>query len=374
MRTASRAREIVPSQIRRVTDKARPTSLHLGLGQPDTELHPKVTQAIERYVHEGRAPYTPNLGTQASREAVARHLGIDPDEVIITHGVQQGLALAFLSLIEPGDEVLIPNPGFPAYANLVRIAGGVPVEYDLTPGTWQLDPDAVRAVSTERTRALLLNTPSNPTGAIHRAQELAAVLSWCAQRGITWISDEIYEDFVFDGAHVSPAATHAELGLRIGGLSKSHAMMGWRIGWVTGPRSAIAELKGLHQHLVTSACGASQAGLIAALDVHREQVDEMRRVFRARGALLSNALNDSGVVCPPVQGAFYHFVDVRFAMEKFGTSVALADAMLDQIDVVTIPGSGFGTGGEGYLRLAYTVDERLLADAASRIAEFFESM
>ncbi|MEZ4460623.1 MAG: aminotransferase class I/II-fold pyridoxal phosphate-dependent enzyme [bacterium] len=373
MRVAARALEIVPSQIRRITDRAREGSLHLGLGQPDTALHPNVTAAIQNYVASGRAPYTANLGTHEARAAVAFHLGRSVDEVLITHGVEQGLALAFLGMVEPGDEVLIPDPGFPSYANLIRVAGGVPVPYPLGVD-WRLDPERVLAAISPKTRVILINSPSNPTGAVHAPGDLYEVLELCTARGIRWISDEIYEDFVYDGVHASPAETHFESGVRLGGLSKSHSMMGWRIGWMVAPSATIAALKGLHQHLVTSACGASQAGLIAALEVHSEHATAMANVFLKRGEVLHAALETHGIPCPRVMGAFYHFIDVRNAAERIGGSIALAEEILEKVDVVTIPGVGFGTGGEGYLRLAYTVDEAVLADAAGRIAQVLHAL
>ncbi len=370
MNIAERARGIFPSQIRRITDRARPTSIHLGLGQPDTAIHPDVQRALADYLKIGRAPYTPNLGTNAAREAVAKHLKIDASEVMITLGVQEGLAVTLLGTVNPGEEVLVPDPGFPAYANLVRAAGAIPVGYSLESGNWGLSAAAIESVITPKTRAIVLNSPSNPTGAVHAAADLLQVLELCSAKGIHWISDEIYEDFVYVGSHVSPAESHPDQGLRIGGLSKSHSMMGWRIGWVTGHPDVIESLKGLHQHLVTSACGAAQAALPVALDVHSSHVDSMRRIFHARGLSLQDGLRQGGLECPDPVGAFYHFVHVPEASRILGGTIPLAEAILDHADVVTIPGFGFGTGGEGYLRLAYTVSDDLLFEAASKVASF----
>lgn len=371
MKLSRRALDIVPSQIRRITDRARPTSLHLGLGQPDLPLHPEVSAALETYVGRARAPYTPNLGLSAAREAVAEHYGLEVGQTMLVAGVQEGLALVLLGLVEPGDEVLVPDPGFPAYANLVRVAGGTPVAYALDGERgWALDAQAVAEKMTARTRLILFNSPSNPTGALHGAAELSAVLDLCAQRGVMWVSDEIYEDFVYEGQHLSPAATHPELGVRVGGLSKSHAMMGWRLGWVTGPEAVVEGLKGLHQHLVTSANGAAQSALPAAMSVHRRHTQQMREVFLRRGQVLKMALDEAGLACPAPQGAFYHFVPCHEAARLAGGSVALAEKILEETDVVTIPGAGFGAGGEGFLRLAYTVDEPQLIEAGARIGAF----
>jgi aspartate/methionine/tyrosine aminotransferase len=225
-------------------------------------------------------------------------------------------------------------------------------------------------VITSKTRAIVLNSPSNPTGAIHAAADLQQVLELCASHAIHWISDEIYEDFVYNGVHTSPADSHPDQGLRIGGLSKSHSMMGWRVGWVTGHPDVIEGLKGLHQHMVTAACGASQAALPVALRVHAAHVASMREIFHGRGRLLQDRLRQGGLECSDPIGAFYHFLPVPEAAQISGGSVALAEAILEHTDVVTIPGFGFGTGGEGYLRLAYTVSDDLLSEAASRVAVY----
>lgn len=380
MSLAARARSIKPSLIRGLRDRARPTSLDLGLGQTDLPVAPEAVSAIMDKLHEDpRAPYCPNLGMAHMREAVGRRYGCDPASVMITSGVQEALAVALLGLISPGDEVLIPEPAFPAYPNLVRMAQGVPVSVPLDPDDhWRLHADVVAQAITPRTRAILLNSPSNPTGAVMSKDDLQAVLQVCAQHDVAWISDEIYEDYVYDEhTHHSPVdfPEHRDLGLRLSGMSKSHHMMGWRLGWMTGPPEVIEQLKPLHQHLVTSASTMSQRGASAALAHHERVVSHALEVFEGRRAIAEQGASQ----LPHVrfwggQGAFYLFLDARAYMPTLGSSMALALHILDDVDVITIPGEGFGVGGQGHLRLAYTTSNQALATAMDRLIDCFERL
>lgn len=376
LRASRRARSIQPSLIRALRDLATPTSLDLGLGQTDLDVCGPAFDAVRGLLDAGKAPYGPNLGLPALRGAVAGRYGIAADEVMITCGVQEALAVAFFGLVEPGDEVLVPDPGFPAYPNLVRAAGGVPVAYPLIEGTWGLDVEAIEAAITPKTRAILLNTPGNPTGAVFSKGELGRLLDVLARHDIAWISDEIYEDFVYDGEHVSPAdfPEHRDSGVRLSGVSKSHHMMGWRVGWLTGPAELIDELKPLHQHLVTSAATFAQVAAAAALERHEEHVAETVEVFRERRALVCEKLSAiEGVELGPVDGAFYLFVGVHKFLKPGERSLDLAKRLLVEQDVVLIPGEGFGPRGDGYLRVAYTRDLDVLERACDRIAFFLSA-
>jgi aspartate/methionine/tyrosine aminotransferase len=349
----------------------------LGLGQPDLPVPRPIREALAEALSEGHAPYSPNMGINALREAVGARYGVSAASVMITCGVQEALAVAVLGLVEPGDEVLVPDPGFPAYPNLVRMAGGVPVTYALEPGTWALDAAAVEAAMTPKTRAIMLNTPGNPTGATHSQEALDAVVALCEARGVAWISDEIYEDYIWSGQHRSPAhaAGGAGSGVRCGGLSKGQHMMGWRIGWLLGPPGLMGALRPLHQHLVTCAPEPVQRAAVVAVERHAELFLETRAIFEGRRALALRrvAAMPGVVVAQPPQGAFYLFADVRSFIPRHGSSLTLARAILDAVDVITIPGIGFGQAGEGYLRIAYTIDEAPLGDALGRLHDFFDS-
>lgn len=373
IRLASRAAAIQPTLIRQITDQAKPSSLHLGLGQPDLPVPDVVREAVEAQVTAGYAPYSPNLGLPVAREAVARRYGCDASEVMLTVGVQEAMAVAILGAVEPGDDVLVPDPGFPAYANLVRAAGGTPVSYRLA-ADFGLDVDAIRDAATARTTTVILNSPSNPTGGIAGRAALEELVAWCEQREIGWISDEIYEDFVWTGEHVSPREFSSGSGMVMGGLSKLCSMMGWRLGWLIAAPETIESLKPLHQHLVTCAPTLAQHAAVAALAAHESIADEMRTTFASRRALVLDILGQIPTMeMQPPGGAFYAFPNVAPWCERFGGSLALCQKLLADADVVTIPGVGFGAHGEGHLRIAYTIEDSQLREALTRVAEFLET-
>ncbi|MEM1348198.1 MAG: pyridoxal phosphate-dependent aminotransferase [Myxococcota bacterium] len=375
-RTSKRAKAIHPSLIREIRAHARPTSLDLGLGQSDLLVCEPARRAIAEAARRGHAPYGPNLGDAPMREAVAARYGIHSSEVMITSGVQEALAVALLGLVDAGDEVLVPDPGFPAYPNLVRAAGATPVPYTLEADQgWALNMEALEDAIGPSTRAIVLNAPGNPTGTVLGAEELDTLLGLLARRGIIWVSDEIYEDYVYTGQHVSPAShpEHGLGGVRLSGLSKSHHMMGWRLGWLTGPTALVEELKPLHQHLVTSASTLIQAGGAVALEHHDEVVSSTMEVFRTRRQIAHElGAKLPGITFAESQGAFYMFLNAAAHMERFGDSLGLCRAILDDVDVITVPGSGFGPAGEGHVRVAYTVDDDTLRDAFERLRAFFE--
>lgn len=375
---SARARAIEPSLIRALRDAAKPSSLDLGLGQTDLPV-PEAARARLRELLSTplRAGYCPNLGTSAARSAIAaRYEGVEPEQVMITSGVQEALAVAMLGLIEPEDEVLIPSPGFSAYANLVRLAGAQPVYYALDPQeAWRLNPATIKAALTPKTRAILLCSPSNPTGAVHALDDLVEVLELCVERGIMWISDEIYEDYTYQGhTHHSPwdFERFRAHGVKLSGLSKSHHMMGWRLGWLIAQAPVVEGLKGLHQHMVTSASTLSQEAAIASLAAHQSVIQHALPIFERRREVVSQGLAAiEGLTFWPGQGAFYLFLDIQAFMPNFQDAHDMALRLLKEEDVVLIPGSGFGPSAAHYLRLAYTVDEAILREATARMARFF---
>lgn len=374
MKPSSRAEAIIPSAIRDLTERAGPQSLHLGLGQPDTPMHPSVLEAIRDAIAP-LANYGPNLGTLQARKAVADHYGVELDSVLITAGVQEGLALSVLGLVEPGQKVLVPNPGFPAYPNLVRAAHATPVYYDLG-GDWSLDLQRIEASWEVGVKAIIINSPGNPTGAVFTEAEIRKLVEWCEEREITIISDEIYEDFVYEGVHFSAFEASNSSVIRLSGLSKSHSMMGWRLGWLIAEPSFVQGLKGLHQHLVTSAVVPIQDVIPTALAVHGEHTRAAVKTFSTRRDTLIQALRAEWPQMPEAvtAGAFYLLLDVRTASDRFGGSYPLALNILQEIDVVAIPGSGFGSGAEGYLRLAYTVEESKLEVAGARLGAYLKQI
>ncbi|MFU8803387.1 MAG: pyridoxal phosphate-dependent aminotransferase [Bradymonadaceae bacterium] len=381
MKISPCAAAIEPTLIRALRERAGPESIDLGLGQPDLPVSEAVRDAMMRELQGPTyAPYSANAGLWETREAVARHEGALPEEVLVTCGVQQGLAVALLGLVEAGDEVLVPDPGFPAYPNLVRAAGGTPVPYGLRPGEqgWTLDPAAIAAAISEKTKLIILNSPSNPTGGIHGKAELSEVLEALAERDIAWLSDEIYEDYVYDGAvHVSPRdfVDHLGRGIKLSGLSKSHHMMGWRLGWMVGPADLIRELTPLHQHLVTCAPTLVQRAAIAALGDHYPTRTRTLAIFNERRNLaIAGCHGLDGVSFANPCGAFYLFADVRGMLGPNQFVTELAYNILREVDVITIPGAGFGPGGEGFLRIAYTVESKKVVEGLERVRHYFDTL
>ena len=376
---AERAGVIEPTMIRSLRAGMGPSTIDFGLGQTDL----RISEAVRRWMAEqadgpGRTPYTPNAGSPEARRAVAQHMGVSPDQVLLTCGVQQGMALAILGLCDPGDEVLVPDPGFPAYDNLVRAAGATPVPYGLREPTpeepsWSLDVSAVVDAVGERTRMAVLNNPSNPTGAVYAASRLGEVVEALADRGVGYISDEIYEDYVWEGTFVSARDVLPDHrgGVVLSGLSKSHHLMGWRIGWLVGPSDVIRGLTPLHQHLVTCAPRPAQEAAVVALGEHDEAMEETRTVFGRRRKRVLDALEGlpAGVE-PASEGAFYLFVDVRPWLARFSTTAEMAAQLLEEEDVMVIPGEGFGSRGLGHLRVAYTMGGEMLDEGLDRLRRF----
>jgi aspartate/methionine/tyrosine aminotransferase len=375
---SSRADAIEPTLIRDFRSRARPDSLDLGIGQPDLSIPDPVADAAESAIASGRAPYTDNLGDPEARRAIAAFHGVEAENVAITCGVQESLAVAILGLVETGDEVLVPEPGFPAYANLVRAAGAEPVAYRLDPDRqFALDPDEVRSRLSERTTAALFNSPSNPTGRIHSKEALAETIALLESHDITWISDEIYRSYRYGDREVSSPADVSTLddgGVRTTGLSKTMHVMGWRIGWLIGPGDWIRRLKPLHQHLVTCAPTPAQRAVPIALEQFDALFEPTLETFRQRRALALDRIRDfPGVSAVSPDGAFYLLLDVRDHLDDDETTFELGVELLDEQDVVVVPGEGFGASGEGFLRIAYTVDLERLDEAFDRLKEFFES-
>ncbi len=377
---SARAAAIQPSMIRSVRAGMRPTTIDLGLGQTDLP----VTQAVVEATRDAlsgflRAPYTPNAGSPEARRAVATHVGVDPEAVILTCGVQEGLAVALYGLCEEGAEVLVPDPGFPAYPNLVRSAGGRPISYPLRApqapgGPWRLSAQDVVDRITDKTTLVVLNQPSNPTGSIADPGELKELLEALKQRGILWISDEIYEDYLWSG-QFCPArqVPGAGPGITLSGLSKSHHLMGWRLGWMVGPPDLIRGLIPLHQHLVTCAPEPAQRAAVVALSVHEEAVAETRSVLKKRRDLALESLDGLGVItAEAAAGAFYLFLDVRPWLKTFSTTAEMARALLAEEDVLVIPGEGFGEGALGHLRVAYTIGGDPLEEGLQRVRRFLQ--
>lgn len=362
VRIARRMDGIDRTLIRRIFDSAPEGSINLGLGQPDLATPPAIALAGIDGIARGRTAYTSTGGDPALRAAIAeryRPFASGPDSVAVTVGSQEACFAAMLTLLDPGDEVLVPDPGYPAYPVVARLLGASARPYPLRAERgFHLDPEEVESLLGDRTRLVIVCTPSNPTGAVERAADLARLADALRGRGIAWLSDEIYSAYAYEGPVPSLSALWPEGGIVVSGLSKDVSMTGWRIGWVVGPSTVIGRIVAAHQYLVTCAPSVSQWAARTALGEAGERARrEIVALFRRRREVAAEALRKiPGIEAGLPEGAFYFFVDVR----KFGSSLEIAERLLRRERVIVIPGEAFGTHGAGFLRVSFAAPENEL--------------
>ena len=351
-RLSRRAGNIDTSGIRKVFDLAAGLThpVNFSIGQPDFDVPAPVMNAAVDAMQEGFNRYTVTQGIPELREGVRRHMHTtrnwNPEDVFITSGVSGGLLLAVLALVDPGDEVLIPDPYFISYKQLSRLMDAVPVFVDTYPD-FRLTPERLEKAVTSKSKLLFVNSPANPTGAVYRAEDLKGVADICRQHDITVISDEIYDTFCYDGEHVS-ITRYLEETLLLGGFSNSHAMTGWRLGYACGPGEILQEMLKLQQlSFVCAPAPVQKAGLAALECDTSEQMAEYRR----KRDLIYDGLKDCFNVTRP-SGAFYLFPEV-----PSGTDVAFVERAIEQ-ECLVIPGSVFSERNT-HFRISYatTFDE-----------------
>jgi aspartate/methionine/tyrosine aminotransferase len=380
---AARLRGIEKSMIRQLFDRALPGSINLGLGEPDLPTPDVVRRAAVRAIQEEQNGYTTHAGLPALRELVAADYPqlsaastttsgpatTALDNVIITAGSQEALYLALMTLVDEGDEVLLPDPGFVAYPTIVRMCGGRPVFYRLPArGAFAFDAEDFRRRLTPRTRAVVCISPSNPTGRAFSNADLSAMADALRDSDAYVISDEIYREIYFGEARPASISEHtfAHRSVVIGGLSKSMSMTGWRIGWMCGAAEVVRSALVLHGYVTTCASTVSQKAALAAWTDEAEAArTETRRIFRARrDELLSLIARELNLRAVAPEGAFYLMLD----LSAHGSSMEVAERLLAH-GVITVPGSAFGSEGEGYLRLSFCADAPRLAEGVRRIKE-----
>jgi aspartate aminotransferase len=355
-----------------------------GAGEPD---FPTPDYIVEAAVAACRQPryhrYTPALGLPELREAIAaktrRDSGyeVDPAQVIVTNGGKQAVYEAFATLVDPGDEVLLPTPYWTTYPESIRLAGGVPVEVvaDETNG-YRVTVDQLEAARTPRTKVLLFNSPSNPSGAVYPPEEVAAIGRWAVDNGVWVVTDEIYEHLVYGVARqVSMPVAVPELADRcvvLNGVAKTYAMTGWRVGWLIGPRDVVEAAGNLQSHLSSNVANVSQVATVAALTGDLGAVAAMREAFDRRRQTMVRMLNEiPGITCPEPQGAFYAYPSVKGLLgrelrgRRPATSAELAELALEEAEVAVVPGEAFGT--PGYLRLSYALGDDDLVEGVARL-------
>ena len=357
-----------------------------GAGEPDFATPGYIVEAAVSACRQPRFhKYTPAGGLPELRSAIADKtlrdsgLSVTAAQVLVTNGGKQAVYETFATLLDPGDEVLLPAPYWTTYPESIRLAGGVPVEVttDETTG-YLVGVDQLEAARTERTKVLLICSPSNPTGAVYSRDQLEAIGRWALERGLWVVADEIYEHLVYGDAtfHSLPTLVPelADRTVIVNGVAKTYAMTGWRVGWMIGPVDVIKAATNLQSHATSNVANVSQAAALAAVSGDLSAVAEMRAAFDRRRQTMVRLLNEiPGVYCPVPEGAFYAYPSVKELLGKEirgrrpQTSVELASLILEEAEVALVPGEAFGT--PGYFRLSYALGDEDLAEGVARVAK-----
>jgi len=375
----------VDAKARAAKAAGRPV-IGFGAGEPDFPTPDYIVEAAQRACAVPRfQKYTPAPGLPELREAIAAKTLRDsayevaPSQVIVTNGGKHAVYMAFATLLDPGDEVLMPTPYWTTYPEVIALAGGTPVPVLTDESTGYLTSvEDLEAHRTEHTKVLLFVSPSNPTGAVYPPELVAAIGRWAADKGIWVITDEIYEHLVYGDARFSSIATAApELADRcvvLNGVAKTYAMTGWRVGWLIGPPDVAKAAADLQSHMTSNVCNVAQAAALAAVSGDLSAVATMREAYDRRRLLMAGMLNEiPGVICPVPDGAFYCYPSVKGVLGKEingrrpDSTTDLAELILDEVDVAVVPGEAFGT--PGYFRLSCALGDADLEEGIARLGK-----
>ena len=375
--------DIQPSGIRKFFDVANEMkdAISLGVGEPDFDTPWRIREEGIFSLERGKTFYTSNAGLKELREEICRylerkiHVTYDPlKETLITVGGSEAIDLALRALVEPGDEVIVPEPCFVCYSPLTEMAGGVPVHLPLkAENEFRLTADELRRAITPRTKALILAFPNNPTGAVMEKSDLEAVADVLRGTNIAVISDEIYGELTYEGVHTSIALLDGmrERTIVVGGFSKSHAMTGWRLGYACGPRVILEQMLKVHQYAIMCAPTTSQYAAVEALRNGDEDVAAMREEYDGRRRYLMHRFREMGLECFEPFGAFYVFPCIK----EFGmSSEEFATELLNAQKLAVVPGTAFGDCGEGFIRISYAYSLDNLKKAMDRMEAFIREL
>jgi aspartate aminotransferase len=360
MKFSDRVAGIEISGIRKIFEAAGPGSINLGLGQPDFDTPQHIKDAAVAAIREGKTGYTSNNGIPELRTAVCKKfrkengLVYDPDQVIITAGASEALHIVMQALVSEGDRVLCPDPGFVSYNALAALAGGRPVSIPLT-GDLHVDVEQAKELM-DGARLLVLNSPGNPTGAVERKESIRALVEYAADKGVTVVSDEVYEHFIYGGEHWS-AGRFGDNVVTINATSKTYAMTGWRLGYLAAPEEIVGQCIKVHQYCQACATSISQYAAVAAYEGDQQMVNVMRDEYRARRDIIWKGLCGMGLGFPIPEGAFYAFVPMK---------PAIAQKIIES-GIVIVPGSAFGVNAPEYARMSYATSRENLDRALDRI-------
>ncbi len=395
---SDRINHVAPSATLAVDSKAKAMKaagidvIGFGAGEPNFATPAPIVDAAAEAVRDPKNyRYTPTPGLPELREAIAKKTlrdsgyEVDPSQVIVTNGGKQAVYESFQILLDEGDEVIIPSPFWTSYPEAVKLAGGVPVEvFAGADRGFEPSIEAIEAARTERTKAIIVNTPNNPTGAVWKPETVKAIAEWAIEHHVWVISDEIYEHLNYDGAKTTyiGAAVPEVRGqlLVLNGVAKTYAMPGWRVGWMIAPPEVAKAASKLQGHMTSNVNNIAQRAAIQAVSGSLDAVYEMREAFDARRKAIVSALNDiEGVNCPTPTGAFYAFADITALLGKplgpngtvSNTSSEFAAALLDEAHVAAVPGEAFGA--PGYLRFSYALADDQLAEGMRRMKAYVEA-
>jgi aspartate aminotransferase len=377
----------VDAKAKALKAEGRPV-IGFGAGEPD---FPTPGYIVEAAVDAARDPknhrYTPAGGLPELKKAIAAKtrrdsgLVIEPSQVLVTNGGKQAIYAAFATMLDPGDEVIVPAPYWTTYPEAIQLAGGTPVEVlaDETQD-YKVTVEQLEAARTDRTKVLLFVSPSNPTGAVYTADEIRAIGAWVEQHELWVLTDEIYEHLVYDGIETGSlpvlcpdVADHTVV---VNGVAKTYAMTGWRVGWMIGPADLVKAATNLQSHATSNVANVAQRAALAALEGDLSAVDEMKTAFDRRRRTIVAMLNEiEGVECPTPGGAFYAYPSVKGLLGKeydgrtITTSAELSEYILDQAEVAVVPGEAFGS--PGYLRLSYALGDDDIVEGITRLHKLF---
>lgn len=383
VQTAARMEMLPFSEIRLMLEKATQLQkqgkdiIHMEIGRPDFDTPHVIKQAAYDSIARGNVFYTSNYGSPELRKAIAEklqrdnHIAYEPEEILVTIGVGEGTYAAVAAFLEPGDEILVPNPIWLNYIHVPNFFGAVPVSYDLKEeNDFQIDMEQLKSLITPKTKMLVINTPGNPTGTVQSRETLEALAKLAIEHDLIVLSDEIYEKLVYGGAeHISIASLPGmkERTITLNGFSKCYSMTGWRLGYAAAPREFIQAMVRVHHYINTCASSFVQEAGITALEKAEPDVQEMVKEYARRRDYMVQALNDiPGVHCKTPGGAFYVFANIQ----SFGlSSNEMADYLLEQAGIATVAGSAFGTQGEGYIRLSYACSYERIVEGMARMKD-----
>ena len=376
--------EIKPSGIRKFFDivSEMPHAISLGVGEPDFDTPWHIREEGIYSLEKGKTFYTSNSGLMELREEICRwyerkyNVSYDPGhEALLTVGGSEGIDVAFRAMLDPGDEVIIPQPCYVSYLPCVQLAGGVPVTIELkNENRFRLTPEELAAAITDKTKILVLAYPSNPTGAIMSKEDLLPIAEICKERDIFVISDEIYSELTYsDQGHTSIASLPGmhERTIVVNGFSKAYAMTGWRLGYALAPRVIAEQMTKIHQFAIMCAPTTSQYAAISAIKEGDKDIERMRESYDQRRHFLLRTFEEIGLPCFEPLGAFYVFPCIK----EFGiSSDEFATELLKKKELAVVPGTAFGDCGEGFLRISYAYSIDQLKEAMGRMEEFIQEL